>query len=283
MGVLAAVLSTPCTGPAIGAIIGLVALMPATLGITAFVGIGLGMAVPYLLLTTVPGLLERTPRSGRWTELVKIGLGLVLLAVGLGVLRGLGEARFEYAMWSALGLSAAVWFAASVVRRRGVGEPAGALWIVRLLILAAAVAAIVHYWPAESAGGANVLGQTAWQPYQPEVLADAAAKGRPVLLDFVSDACTNCRLMDSKVWPTPQAAAALEGFVLVKVNVSRSHLRPVGRQYDIRGEPTLIVLDGRGGVVHTFFPVPFYADPDAFAEAMRPIRQQLHLPPKATP
>lgn len=279
MGVLAAVLSTPCTGPAIGAMIGLVALLPAALGITIFVGMGLGMAAPYLLLTGAPGLLDRTPRSGKWTETVKIGLGFVLLALGASVLSGLGQ-RFTFAIWSALGLSAVVWLAATVVRSEKMSS-AGA-WIVRLLLMAAAIYAISASWPelhpAPTANGTEAHSAVAFRPYSPAVMENARQAAQPVMIDFVTDSCTYCDIMDREVWPTQTAAKALTGITAVKANLSRDYGSDLRQKYGIPGQPALVVLDGNGVVVEKIFPVRFYDDPFGFAAAMTPIRAKLGLP-----
>jgi thiol:disulfide interchange protein DsbD len=81
MGAFTAVLSTPCTGPLIGATIAWLLLQPKWLGFTTFVVMGLGMALPYILLTARPAWLARLPRTGPGSELVKQVMGLLLLAV----------------------------------------------------------------------------------------------------------------------------------------------------------------------------------------------------------
>lgn len=81
MGVFAAVLSTPCTGPLLGATLVWVAAQPAWLGFTTLVVMGVGMALPYILLTANPKWLDRMPRTGPGSELVKQVMGLLLLAV----------------------------------------------------------------------------------------------------------------------------------------------------------------------------------------------------------
>jgi cytochrome c biogenesis protein CcdA/DsbC/DsbD-like thiol-disulfide interchange protein len=81
MGIFTAVLSTPCTGPLLGATIAWVILQPQWLAFVTFVVMGIGMAFPYVLLTARPSWLDRLPRTGPGSELVKQVMGLLLLAV----------------------------------------------------------------------------------------------------------------------------------------------------------------------------------------------------------
>lgn len=81
MGVFTAILSTPCTGPLLGATVAWVATQPSSIAFLTLLVMGLGMAFPYVLLTARPKWLERVPRTGPGSELVKQVMGLLLLAV----------------------------------------------------------------------------------------------------------------------------------------------------------------------------------------------------------
>jgi thiol:disulfide interchange protein DsbD len=81
MGVFAAILSTPCTGPLLGATIAWVATQPSAIAFLTLLAMGFGMAFPYVLLTAKPSWLARVPRTGPGSELVKQVMGLLLLAV----------------------------------------------------------------------------------------------------------------------------------------------------------------------------------------------------------
>lgn len=81
MGVFAAVLSTPCTGPLLGATIAWVAGQGPLLAFATLVVMGVGMAAPYVVLTARPALLEKLPRSGPGSELIKQVMGVLLIAI----------------------------------------------------------------------------------------------------------------------------------------------------------------------------------------------------------
>lgn len=64
LGALTAVLSTPCTGPLLGATIAWAATQPPWMGLVTFVVMGLGMALPYAALIAFPTLIDRLPKAG---------------------------------------------------------------------------------------------------------------------------------------------------------------------------------------------------------------------------
>ena len=97
-GAFAAILATPCSAPFLGTAVAF-ALAGRALDIAViFTALGFGLALPYLVIAALPGLVTRLPTPGRWMLLVKAGLGLLLLAtVGwlVWVLAGV-ENRINY-------------------------------------------------------------------------------------------------------------------------------------------------------------------------------------------
>lgn len=79
-GVLATVVATPCTAPFMGASIGFALLQPFVVGLAVFLALGLGLALPFLVLAFVPGLQRLLPRPGRWMETLKQFLAFPLYA-----------------------------------------------------------------------------------------------------------------------------------------------------------------------------------------------------------
>src|SRR5205085_5078519 len=61
MGIMTAVLSTPCTAPFMGTAAAWAATRSPAVTLSTFTAIGAGMALPYLILAAIPGLLNRFP------------------------------------------------------------------------------------------------------------------------------------------------------------------------------------------------------------------------------
>ncbi|MCK4874052.1 MAG: thioredoxin family protein [Phycisphaerales bacterium] len=89
-GFLTGLLSTPCTGPMLGATIAWVVTQPVAMGLSTFGAMGFGMALPYVLLAANPKWVDHLPRTGPGSELVKQVMSLLLIAVAVyfGTLAG---------------------------------------------------------------------------------------------------------------------------------------------------------------------------------------------------
>lgn len=108
-GVLATAIATPCTAPGLGAALGFALDKDRTVPETLlfFVIIGLGMALPYLLLSVFPRLAALLPRPGEWMETLKQGMAFPLFGYALYLLWVL-NALVEDAAWvrdASLGLA----------------------------------------------------------------------------------------------------------------------------------------------------------------------------------
>jgi thiol:disulfide interchange protein/DsbC/DsbD-like thiol-disulfide interchange protein len=108
-GVLATVVATPCTAPGLGAALGFALDKERSTGETLlfFAVIGLGMALPYLLLSVFPRLAALLPKPGEWMESLKQGMSFPLFAYALYLLWVL-NALVDDAAWvrdASLGLA----------------------------------------------------------------------------------------------------------------------------------------------------------------------------------
>src|SRR5947207_3536401 len=65
-GILATIVATPCTAPFMGAALGAALIAPAPVALAIFVALGIGLALPFVLATAIPGIARRLPRPGAW-------------------------------------------------------------------------------------------------------------------------------------------------------------------------------------------------------------------------
>lgn len=79
-GVLATLVTTPCTGPFLGSVLGLGMTLPFIFQAMIFACIGLGMAFPYVLFACFPRLMVFLPKPGNWMVVFKQIMGFMLLA-----------------------------------------------------------------------------------------------------------------------------------------------------------------------------------------------------------
>ena len=78
-GVLATLLSTPCTAPFLGTALTFAFLSSTATLFLVFIFIGLGLSFPFILTIFFPHLVHLLPRPGNWMEHFKKFLGLTLI------------------------------------------------------------------------------------------------------------------------------------------------------------------------------------------------------------
>ena len=188
-GALATLLATPCSAPYLGTAVGF-ALARGPLEIVAvFLALGLGMALPYVLVAAVPSLATRLPRPGAWMLWVKRVLGLALLGTAVWLLA---------VLWRESGLAAALAVAVMAL------ATAPVLWldlrrklapgVAMASILGLALAAFISppilgsQVEARSAGGSGD-----WRPLEAARIAGLVAQGKVVLVDVTADWCVTCQ------------------------------------------------------------------------------------------
>ncbi len=208
VGVMTAVLSTPCTGPFMGASLGWARAVdsPAML-LLIFLSIGLGMASPYIVLSAFPALVKRVPKAGPASEVVKQVMGLLLLAaafyfIGTGVAGLLHWRGYEY--WWVVVAPAIVagawlmWRTMRISRRTS-----------NRLVFGSIGALIV----AISAGLGHVMaGQVdplKWPIYSAQAEQQALASGKVVVIKFTAHWCLSCKALEKTVLASTRVADRL--------------------------------------------------------------------------
>lgn len=251
-GVMTAVLSTPCTAPLMGAAAAWATTQKASTLLTVFAAIGVGMALPYLLLSAFPGLAKKMPKSGPASELIKQVMGLLLLAaatyfVGAG-LSGIlvtppdPPSRLYWWIVSLAGMAAGGWLFLRTFQVARSGGAKAAFAAIGLGVLA--LSAVVGFTQ-------TAKGPVDWTYYTPERLAEAKSRGDAVVLEFTAEWCLNCKALEAGVLNLPAVADTLngEGVAAIKIDLTGNNeagnalLKEVGRVTI----PLLVVLgpDGR--------------------------------------
>ena len=203
-GALAAFVATPCTGPFMGAALGAALVLPAATALAVFAGLGLGLALPFLLLGFVPALRRKLPRPGPWMvrfrHILAAPMGLTALGLAWILERQVGLAGL------AVGLAAAavfVLFLWGADRRRG-------WWLMAPAAVAAGLA--IAFLPTVPAPAeARAWGALEAEPFSEARLAELRAAGRPVFVYFTADWCLTCKVNEAAVLDQDEVAAAFAG------------------------------------------------------------------------
>jgi thiol:disulfide interchange protein DsbD len=194
-GVLASAVATPCTAPFMGAAVGFTLTQSAVLALAVFMTLGIGMALPVVLLAHFPALLKRLPRPGAWMETFKQVLAFPLYATVAWLTWVLGAQAGNDAV---LALLAGLVLVAMAAWMYGRWEHAASLWRAAVAALLAA-AGIAIAWPGANAPASPGLpvaqaGELPWQEWSPEKLAALNGEGRAVFVDFTAAWCVTCQV-----------------------------------------------------------------------------------------
>jgi thiol:disulfide interchange protein len=185
-GALAAFIATPCTGPFMGAALGAALVLPAWQALALFAGLGLGLALPFLLLGFVPALRRRLPKPGAWMERLQriLSVPMFLTAVALAWVLGkqTGVDGMTWGLLGALTLGIALWW---------LGR--GGRWLAWALLLAAIAAPIWLIRPLSPEARATESPLPA-EPFNEARLASLRAANSPVFLYFTADWCLTCKV-----------------------------------------------------------------------------------------
>ncbi len=183
-GMLAVVVATPCTAPFMGTAIGAAIGEAGWVVFLVFTSLGMGLALPFVLLCYKPGYVDALPKPGAWMERLKELLAIPMAASVLWLLWVLtqqigadGALKVELGL---LVLMVSVWarnrFASEAMRMFGY-----ALLLLGLLI--AGIGSIAK--PALDAS---------WAPYSEAALSRALDAGKPVFVDFTAAWCLTCQI-----------------------------------------------------------------------------------------
>jgi len=198
-GVLAVAVASPCTGPFMGVALGAALTLPATRALLVFAALGLGMALPYLAASMLPGLAQRLPRPGVWMLRFKVVMAFPMFVAVVWLLWVFGQ---QVGIDGAAGLLAvlvALAFAAWAIGSAGFGRK-GRLGFGAAALITLAVTAM-WTWPSlhpATITASNTASRTAaeslWRPWSRAAIAEARAKQQPVFVDFTAAWCVTCQL-----------------------------------------------------------------------------------------
>ncbi|MBV8593891.1 MAG: thioredoxin family protein, partial [Caulobacteraceae bacterium] len=212
-GALAVVVAAPCTAPFMGPALGYALTQPAGAALAVFAALALGFAAPFALLALSPALTRRLPRPGAWMETFRQLLAFPMLAAAAWLLwvlaRQTDAAGLARALAAAVVLSLAAWGFGRAQRSKMTGGPAAPGLAVAALAGALAAGLVAAAPWAPSAGSAETAGALKAQPWSEARVAELAASGRPVLVNFTAAWCVTCQVNERAALASPAVAAAL--------------------------------------------------------------------------
>jgi thiol:disulfide interchange protein len=230
LGILAAILSTPCTAPFMGAAAAWAATQPPWTTLATFAAIGTGMALPYLVLSAAPSLVEKMPKTGPASLLIKEVMGLFMLAAAAYFIGGGLAAVFssppippsKLYWWPVMLFSFA---AGGWLTYRTLKIASGKK--IRAFFTAFGILVIAF-----SAWGAVRLtdqGPIDWVYYTEKRFETATNERKAIVLVFTAEWCLNCKAMEQGVLNNSKIIALFEHDNIIPMKVDITGNNPAGK------------------------------------------------------
>ena len=238
-GILTAALSTPCT---FGMFVGLLAWsikQPAWEGGAALVMVGVGMAFPYFVLSALPEVARKFPRTGPWAEVIKQMMGFLLLATAVYFAQPLFERVSEHSFW---------WAMFAVIAAAGVFLVVRTMQLSKQMLPRAIGIGLAVLLVAPSF---YVVRRITWEPYDwipysDQALATAMASGNAVLIDFTAQWCGNCHFIEAKVLHNSNVVQSIKSqkVIMIKADMTNGDApaRPLLNKFTAAGEIPLTAI-----------------------------------------
>ena len=223
-GVLAVIVATPCTAPFMAAALGFALSQPAPQTASVLLAMGLGLALPYLLLSITPALQRLLPKPGIWMDRLRQFLAFPMYASAVWMIWVLTQQTGADGVIYALGGMILIAFAIWLLRIGSGTSPAA--WLRRgfaaaAVLLAFGAALKLEDGPATAASASgNPVGGVSfegWERYSRDRLNQAVAERKPVFVDLTAAWCITCLVNERVALETPASRRAFEHAGVVKL------------------------------------------------------------------
>jgi len=197
-GVLTTLVATPCTAPFMAAAVGAALSQSPMVALGIFAALGMGLSLPYLLISFAPWTRRALPKPGAWMDTLKQIFAFPMYASAAWLLWVLSQQTSALGLAAALAGAILVALAAWAYQKSKLTSTGG-----RVAALSTAVAAVLLavFLPVRYSGDAAASPLSAsgadrpegvWQPYSAVKMAELSAAGQPLLLNFTASWCLTC-------------------------------------------------------------------------------------------
>jgi thioredoxin:protein disulfide reductase len=269
LGIVAALVVSPCVGPFVAGILLYVATSGSpVIGFLMLFVFALGLGTLFVIIGPFASAIKALPRSGEWMESVKKFFGFVLILMAVFFMRTI-LAPTVTALTVAIILLVFAVFGGGLDRltvetaffgrlKKFLGVVAmllGAYLLLGSLLIQGFILPPASEW-LPSAGGVSAVEKAELIPWETELspaLARARAEGRPVIIDTWATWCANCKVLDKRTFGDLRVAAEAQRFVPVRLQLETAD-SPVTTDFKSRfglkqySLPTVLLLDPEGNV-----------------------------------
>ncbi|WP_246075170.1 protein-disulfide reductase DsbD family protein [Gracilimonas mengyeensis] len=287
MALTISAVSFSCTAPFVGGVFAATTGGEWFYPIIGMIGFSAAFASPFVFFAAFPSWLESLPKSGAWMNIVKVLLGFIELAAAFKFLSnadlvwewGLVSRPFTIAAWIAIFLLTGLYLIGSFSLKHetkpdhiSTGRMLLAIpfFLFSFYLIPGLLGSSLGIWDAflppkqatdvSLVASIGTVGGTAAATSADEGWSDdyeasrevAAEAGKPVFIDFTGYTCTNCRAMESNVFPLAEVQSRFEQMELVKLYTDGGTDGPANQrfQFELTGNvalPTYAIVDPESG------------------------------------
>ncbi len=194
-GVLAVAVASPCTAPFMGASLGFAAGLPAVQALAIFASLGLGLALPFLLIGWVPAVAKFLPRPGAWMDTARKVMAFPMAATVVWLVWVLGQQTGIDGAGALLMILVALSFVAwSLGQTRRIKLIFTIISIATVSMITVTIGQkVVEMLPVETPNATAAPSSKEWGAWQPGKVDQLLASGQPVFVDFTAAWCVTCQ------------------------------------------------------------------------------------------
>lgn len=249
-GVLATAVATPCTAPFMASAVGVALTLPAFESLLVFEALGLGLALPFLLISLFPGLRRFLPRPGAWMETFRQCLAFPMYASVIWLLWVVtlqtGAGGMVVALSGMLAIIVTIWMKSLFARESGAYRLAAlALYA---LILFVSLPMLMHMEADAAAPMAEGMEPVA---FSAKKLDELRAANIPVFVDATAAWCITCQLNAKVAIHTPRVMQAFKdkGVTLMIADWTRRNdeITAFLGSFGYKGVPLYVFYPAGGG------------------------------------
>src|SRR6185312_478549 len=198
-GVLAVAVAAPCTAPFMAAALGFALTLSAPLALLIFIALGVGFALPFLLLGLWPRALAFIPKPGPWMLTFKQFLAFPMYGGAAWLVWVLaqeaGPTGVIIILSAFIALALAIWLWRVTRDMKSTGRGIGAAAALLILLAGLYGVSLLRQAAAAPAAQTTKLGE----PYTAAKLASLRAVNRPVFVDATAAWCITCLVNEDAV------------------------------------------------------------------------------------
>ena len=258
MSLTLCLVSFSCTGPILGTLlVGTLTSDGGAIDLTyGMLGFGVALAIPFTLLALFPNIINKLPKSGSWTNTIKVILGFVELALAFKFLSnvdliqewGILKREVFIAIWVLIFIACGLYL---IITSRKTSYIISSLSFIliglymgsSLFTKSTNLSLLSGLLPPEFYSIHNdtnncPLGLDCVKDFN-DGLNKSKINNKPILLDFTGWACANCRRVEENTWSVPKVFDLINNeFVLISLYVDD--------RTNLNGDEIILLRDKNG-------------------------------------